>query len=307
MLDVSHVSFSYKQNDLLHDITFSLKKGEVIGFVGPSGGGKSTLLKIIAGHLDPTKGRVLFEKKILPKASVVLIPGHEEIQLVNQDFKLDLYHTVRENLFVQCMNLPTKLANELVDELLELLELTELASQQAITLSGGEQQRLALGRALSKEPKVLLLDEPFAHLDVHLRASMIRYLQQLQKIRKTAILIVSHSGQDIMQLSSKIFYLKKGEIQRIDSPQGFYKKPSSLREGLYFGDLNEVIINRKRLFFRPTAYSLIPTDVYGIEINVTFKKSFYMGHYIENVFTFKNKSLVIYSSDSLAYVEKIYI
>jgi iron(III) transport system ATP-binding protein len=307
MLTLKHVSFGYGDDEQLHDISFTIKKGETIGIVGPSGGGKSTLLKLMAGHLDPLQGTTTFEKKKLPKASQVLIPGHEDIQLVNQDYKLDVYHTVRENLFVQAMHLPKNEAHALVDETLDFLELTHLSNQKAISISGGEQQRLALGRALCKEPKILLLDEPFAHLDVHLRYSLTHYLKKLQKVRKTGLVLVSHNGQEIMQFSDRIFYLESGKIQREGNATDFYNFPTNKREGLYFGELNAVHFQRKEVLFRPHAYALELTEKYTRELVVTFKQSYFAGFYIENHFVHKKETLIVYSQVPLKHVEKIYI
>ena len=203
MLKVKKIHF-HREKEILSGVSFNLKASSILGLVGPSGAGKSTLLKIIAGLLDADKGEVLLGKETIFGPSFKLIPGHPEIQLVNQDFALDLFHTVRENIMLQANYLPDDICNELVDELLELLELTPLQHKQAIHISGGEQQRLALGRSLAKEPEVILLDEPFVHMDAHLTNRISDYLVRLKKIRKTSFILVTHDGEEVLDRKSVV-------------------------------------------------------------------------------------------------------
>lgn len=279
---------------ILSSIDFKLKPGEIVGIVGASGGGKSSFLKILSGLLDPSAGSVTFEGKKVKGPSELLIPGHPEIQLVNQDFGLDIYHTVRENVIQKMLYLPNETRNEFADELLDLVELTDLADQKAISLSGGEQQRLAIIRALAVEPKILLLDEPFAHLDVHLKQKVGAYLKALSKVRKMSTILVSHEGQDTMEWSSKIYFLNEGKFDRIDSPQGFYNFPTSYFEGRFFGELNEISINRKKVLFRPNQYRIVSEG----EIQLISKTSQFCGFYFRNEFkTSKNERVILYQNE----------
>lgn len=304
MLKVRNIHFS-RERSILAGIDLDLKQGEILGLVGPSGAGKSTLLKIIAGLLDAQEGTVFLGKERIYGPGHKLIPGHAEIQLVNQDFDLDLYHTVRENLVVKANYLPKAQCDGLVAELLEILDLDELKSQQAITLSGGEQQRLALARALAMEPKVILLDEPFAHIDAHLKARISNYLVALRKIRKTAFILVTHDGQEVLNLANRIAFFNEGKIQRIDSPEAFYFNPGNEFEGLFFGDLNAIRRNRKAILFRPTEFSLDPAAE-GMELEVRFQRKSFSGPYYHNYFRInKKESIVLYHKESLENVTKI--
>lgn len=306
MIQVKNISFS-RENPILDQISFELPAGKILGLVGPSGAGKSTLLKIIAGLLDADSGSVMWKKKLVVGPSKRLVPGHPEIQLVNQDFDLDIYHTVGENLRVKAHYLPTHEREELVEELLELLDLTSLKNQQAIHLSGGEQQRLALGRALAMEPAVILLDEPFAHLDVHLKQKISDYLLALKKVRKTAFILVSHDGQDVLSLADQIAFFNEGKIHRIDTPQGFYYQPSNPFEGRFFGTLNVLKAGRKTVLFRPNEYRL---DVENADhvLDVQFQKSLFSGAYYQNFFRVDKKQLIVlFHPESLNHVEKIAI
>lgn len=304
MLKVKQIYFQ-REKEILSGVSFNLKGSSILGLVGPSGAGKSTLLKIMAGLLEPDKGDVLLGKQRVYGPSYKLIPGHPEIQLVNQDFDLDLYHTVRENLLVQANYLPDHLCQELIDELLELLELTPLQHKQAIHLSGGEQQRLAMGRSLAKEPEVILLDEPFAHMDIHLRNRISDYLLKLKKIRKTSFMLVTHDGEEVLSLADRILFFNEGKILRIDTPENFYFHPTNEFEGLFFGDLNAVVINKEKILFRPIEFEL-SADEANVQLEVKFMKSIFFGSYYKNYFqTKKRETIILYHIESLSHVEKI--
>lgn len=302
MLEAKGISFSYQDKLVLSDISFQLKKGEVFGLVGESGGGKTTLLKIVSGLLDPTNGLVSWNKQKIPGPSVKLVPGHDEIQLVNQDFNLDLFHTVRENILVQIQHLPEKERIDFAEELLELVELETCKNQQARHISGGEQQRLSIARALAKESSVLLLDEPFAHLDAHLRLKIGSYIKALVKIRKTTCILVSHDGSEMLQWCSRIGFLNNGVLERIATPTEFYFQPSSYFEGKFFGELNAIKQGKELVLFRPNAFKIVKTN--GIEL--TYRESLFSGHFWKSHFvTNRKESVILYANKPLTNVKQI--
>ena len=294
MLSIRQVYFSYnEQKPILRGISIDLKPGEVFGVVGASGGGKSTLLKIVAGLLDASKGSVHWNEERVLGPSERLIPGHPEIQLVNQDFNLDLFHTVRENILIKILNLPEKARNRFCDELLDLVELNEVSSQQARYLSGGEQQRLAIARALAMESEVLLLDEPFSHLDAHLRLKIGAYIKNLVEIRNTLCILVSHEGDEVMQWCEQIAFLNKGKFSRVDTPEAFYFNPSGFNEGAYFGELNELKTGKTKILFRPCEYKVVKKDGFEVE----FSGSVFFGAYWKSFFKTKNKQTIVLHAD----------
>lgn len=289
MLEINNLNF-YREKPIIIDLSFSLKKKQTLGIIGSSGEGKSTLLKLIAGLLDPTSGEVRLDKFRVPGPNEKLIAGISDIQLVNQDFSLDLYHTVYENLVHKTTHLSKEIRIDFINELLDLADLEHLRDKTAIQLSGGEQQRLALLRALAMEPKVLLLDEPFSHLDIHIKHKLINYLAEYKKIRKSTLIIVSHDGLDLMQLADNIAYFKAGNFKRLATPKEFYENPTTYHEGLFFGELNSIRFQKKEILFRPNQYELSPFEN-SIELTVKFLEKRSFGLY--QLYYFKYKSFRI--------------
>lgn len=305
LLQVSDLSFSY-ETPILKKVSFNLHEGEIICIVGKSGIGKTTLLKLIAGLLDAKDGMIFFQSNRVFGPAHNLVPGHVDIQLVNQDFALDIYHTVEENIREKILYLPIKERNELVSELLELIELTPIKNQKALLLSGGEQQRLSLARALACEPKILLLDEPFVHLDSRLRSKISTYLMKLKKKRKMGMILVSHDGAEVLSLASKIIHFEKGIVKRIDSPEEFYFNPNSIIEAEIFGNINKVQLNGKTILFRPNEFELKKKS--KNKLKVKFIESEFFGSYFVNHFITSNKEKIqLYHSEILDETEEISI
>lgn len=303
MLSIKQLHFSYSdQQKILQGISLELKPGEIFGIVGASGDGKSTLLKIIAGLIDPVKGSVSWNDVRVKGPSGKLIPGHDEIQLVNQDFGLDLFHTVKENVLLKILHLPEKTRIRFCNELLDLVELTHLSDKQSRYLSGGEQQRLSIARALAMESEVLLLDEPFSHLDAHLRLKIGSYIKQLVEVRNTLCILVSHEGAEVMQWCSKIGFLYEGKLKRIDTPEAFYFNPSNMNEGAYFGELNELKEGKTKILFRPCEYKVVEKGGFEVE----FTDAVFFGAYWKSFFKTKSgETIILYADKPLKKVKRI--
>lgn len=302
MLSVENIHLHYEQQ-VLNGISMSISAGEIIGIAGHSGAGKTSLLKIIAGLADATEGFVYLNGKRIVGPALRLIPGHPEVQLVNQDFSLDIYQTVEENIKGKILHLSKTVQQQFSEELLDLMELSDHKHRQAYTLSGGEQQRLAIARALALEPTVLLLDEPFVHLDAQLRMRLTSYLIELKNVRNMSIIIVSHNSEELLSLTDRIVYLKNGIIQRIAKPMEFYYKYKTIGEARMFGIINRVKLNEKNHYFRPDEYS---TE--NPEIVVNFVRAIFMGGYYLNEFIQeKGNKIVLLNNEPLQYVKGISI
>ncbi len=296
LLEARNIHLQFDDRNILSGIDFSLLQNECLAIVGKSGAGKSSLVKILAGLIPANAGMIIFKGENLPDPRTQLIPGHPEIKLVNQDFDLDLFHTVKENLRIKLPGYVEKVKNDLCDELLEITGLEALSDQQVRFLSGGEQQRLALARALITEPDVLLLDEPFVHLDPHLRMRIENYIQQKVKTWKGAVVLVTHDGREALAWADRILYLKSGGIERLDTAANFYHAPKNLEEAEHFGAINTLVWKGQQLSFRPQAYSLVDANgLVATKLNVKF-----LGTHYENWFlTSDHQKIVLYSQNEM--------
>lgn len=304
MLQLNSIAFSY-DFPIFKNVSFEIGEGEIIGIVGNSGAGKTTLLKVIAGLIDPSCGEVLFEDVKVKGPSQNLVPGHDEIKLVNQDFGLDIYHTTEENIREKALHLPKEERDFLVAELLELVELTHLKNQKALLLSGGEQQRLCIARALVCEPQLLLLDEPFVHIDARLRNKIVNYLIQLKKKQGLSILLVSHDGEEVLSFADRIIHFEKGKLKRIDTPYSFYYRPHSKKEAELFGAINKIKLNNEQILFRPNEFDLKGETN---KLKVKFVRSQFFGAFIVNYFiTEKKEKIQLFHLKELKDVKEISI
>ena len=293
-----------KRDDwVLRNIDLEIEEGDIIGVIGQSGIGKTTLLKLMSGLLDASEGHVLFNGKKLIGPAEKLIPGYEDIQLVNQDFALEPYHTVRQNVKEKVLNLHQEDQDFIVDEYLQLVDLSDIEDRKAHVLSGGEQQRLSIARALACEPKVLLLDEPFVHIDQRLRLKIINYLLKLNEVRKTSILLVSHDGAEIMGFAKKVIHIAKEGVQRIDTLDNIFYRPDSFEQGQLMGGLNKVTIEGNEVLFRPNEYT-----VEGQELKLKFINYLDTGLAIYNYFqTDLEEEVVLVSIEPLDTISSIKI
>jgi ABC-type Fe3+/spermidine/putrescine transport system ATPase subunit len=308
MLSAVKITYGFVPEQLVFsDLSLRVEPGEIISIVGASGIGKSTLLKCLAGKLQLVEGTITIDNERVLGPEEKLLSGHDEISLVDQSFSLDEYFSVAENIANQLLHLAKKEREEFTNELLHVFGLEELRNQPSRLISGGEKQRLSMACALAKEPKYLLLDEPFSNLDVHLKRSIGNYLRNLQALRNMGVVLVTHDGIDALSWSDTIYFFKRNGKLRKYSPKQAYFSPKNLFEGRFFGELNSVYVKNKQILFRPTAYQLEASEK-AVEINVTFFSADFHGHYYANYFKLANgKSIVLYANRILAEIELVYV
>ena len=296
-----------RNGKIIENISFSIKKGEIVGIIGHSGEGKSTLMKALSGHLPITSGKIYLDSIVLPHASSLLIPGFKNVSIVHQDFKLSIYNSVESNIRSKIASLSKEIQDKWIEDLLGMVDLKGKNDQKVITLSGGEQQRLAIICALAEENDVLLLDEPFVHMHSAMRSRLVSYLIQLNKIRQTSMVLVSHHGDELLGLCNRLLILKKGKVYRISTPEKLFNQPKTVYEAEFFGAYNKIRYDEKWLFFRPNEYVLENSGEEYYELHVDFKNAVWHGCYWNNYFDFEGKELILFNFEPLNGIKKIYI
>jgi len=206
----------------VNDISLSVKPGEIFGFLGPNGAGKSTTIMILTTLLKPTSGQALISGiDVMTNAKKV----RENIGYVQQETTVDEYLTGRENLMLQAKlnHIPKNEINKRIDELLELIELTDKQDKTVGTYSGGMRKRLDIAGGLLHRPKVLFLDEPTVGLDIQTRRKIWQYIKKIHDEFEMTIFLTTHYMEEADKLCDRIGIIDGGKIQVIDSPENMKK------------------------------------------------------------------------------------
>jgi ABC-type Fe3+/spermidine/putrescine transport system ATPase subunit len=230
----------------INGVSASFNKGEVIAVVGENGSGKTTLLKLINGIEDADKGEIIFNEKKVTGPASNLVPGHEQIKMLFQEFNLLPHHTVKENILQNLRYFNQAIQEEKLNALIKLCRLEGFEDKYPRALSGGQQQRVALARALADSPLLLLMDEPFSNLDVMLKDEIRKAVIRAVKKQGNSIIFVTHEMKDALSLADRIVVLREGKVIQFDSPKNIYEKPSDEYVAYLFGNVN--IIRTRDLF-----------------------------------------------------------
>ncbi len=223
-------------------INFSINKGSIVAIIGESGSGKSTLLKCIYGLLKPDEGEVLLNGTKVKGPDEQLIPGNAEMKMVTQDFSLNIYAKVYDNIASMLSNTAIVAKQTKTEQMMEHLHITHLKNKKIVELSGGEQQRVAIAKALVSDTKVLLLDEPFSQVDALLKNQLRADIKRLSKETGLTIILVSHDPTDGLFLADQLLILKDGELLQNDTPANTYQHPSTIYTAKILG--NAVVLNQ---------------------------------------------------------------
>ncbi len=233
LLEVDGLCAGWDGHEVLHGLTFTVGVGELLTVLGPNGSGKTTLLRTIAGFERPTAGTVR-----LAGASLAGVPPHRRsVGLLFQDATLFARRTVFENVAYAPLlqRRPEGEVRALVDSLAELLSLGRLLDRRPEQLSGGERQRVALARTLAARPRVVLLDEPFASVDVDVRAGLRAEFREALRAFGTAAVHVTHDREEGLFLADRLALLFDGSFDAIGSPAEVYGAPRSQRAARFLG------------------------------------------------------------------------
>ncbi|PAB00794.1 ABC transporter ATP-binding protein [Enterococcus canintestini] len=226
-LSLQDISKHYpgKKKNALQDFSLTVEKGEFIAIVGPSGSGKSTLLNILTGFEAPTTGSVILADRNITKDA----PKDRDMALVFQEYALFPHMTVAQNITfgMKIRKTAKKERQEKLDWVTKELGLTEVLDVLPKNLSGGQRQRVSLARAIVRDPKLFLMDEPLSNLDAKLRDQVGDLILATHKKLQATTLFVTHSQEEAMSLADRIIVLNDGVIQQIGTPQAVYEKPKN--------------------------------------------------------------------------------
>jgi sulfate transport system ATP-binding protein len=224
-IDVTGVTKKFGDFVALDDVTVSLPTGQLTALLGPSGGGKSTLLRIIAGLDKADEGTVSIEGTEATK----LPPQKRNVGFVFQHYAVFKHMTVAKNVAfgLEIRKRPKDEVAHRVDELLRLVHLQQFSHRLPSQLSGGQRQRMALARALAVEPKVLLLDEPFGALDAKVRRELREWLRRLHDEVHVTTVFVTHDQEEALEVSDEIVVINDGRVEQIGSPDQLYDNPAN--------------------------------------------------------------------------------
>ena len=228
-IELKNLSKTYnKKIEALHDINFTIEDGQFFVLLGPSGAGKTTTLRCIAGLEKIDNGSILFNDESVTEDQ----PASRDVCFVFQQYSLYPHYSVYENLAFPLRSPMRKLPEEeiktKVENIASMLKISNKLNNKATQLSGGEMQRVAIGRALVREPNLYLMDEPLSSLDAKLRESLRVELKNIQTNLNATILYVTHDQAEATTLADKIGVLKEGHLVQIGTPEEIYENPNSI-------------------------------------------------------------------------------
>ena len=295
MLAVKNISFSYDNQPNLHSISFGLTKGKNLALIGESGCGKSTLLKLLYGLYDLEEGHIFWNETEVLGPKFHLIPGMPFMKYLAQDFDLMPFITVAENVGKYLSNFFPEEKQSRIAELLGIVEMTQYADVKAKLLSGGQMQRVALARVLALEPEVLLLDEPFSHIDNFRKNSLRRKLFAYLKEQNITCIVATHDSTDVLAFADEVAIMREGKIIESGIPKFIYENPKDNYVASLFGDVNEIEISGKLQFVYPHQLKVsISSDLKVEVINSYFRGSHYLieAKFGNQILFFENDDLI---------------
>jgi iron(III) transport system ATP-binding protein len=225
VLELDGVTKRYGGTTVIDDLSLSVQGGELLTLLGPSGCGKTTTLRLVAGLEEPTEGTISLQDEVVADGEAFAPAEERDVGVVFQEFALFPHLTARENAAFGIEDDPDR--DRRVEDLLELVGLTEHGEKYPDELSGGQQQRVALARSLAPEPDLLLLDEPFSNLDVDLRVEMREEVRRILKEAGVTAISVTHDQEEAMSISDRVAVMYDGKLEQVGRPEGVFQQPES--------------------------------------------------------------------------------
>ncbi len=235
-LFLDRVTHRYGAATAVQDVSLDIKGGELVALLGPSGCGKTTLLRAIGGFISQSEGRIVVGGESVDH----LPPNKRSVGIVFQNYALFPHMTAAQNVAygLEARRTSKVATRARVEEMLQLVKLTELAGRYPRELSGGQQQRVALARALAVRPSILLLDEPFAALDKNLRLDMQIEIKRIQRLAGTTTVIVTHDQEEALSMADRVAVFNQGRLEQFGTPTEVYDRPGSLFVNTFVGTAN---------------------------------------------------------------------
>jgi iron(III) transport system ATP-binding protein len=234
-LRIDGLTVTFANRPVLNELNLEVPSGAFAAVLGPSGCGKTTLLRAIAGFIPPFSGTIRFGDQLVSVSSIVVPPERRKVGYVAQEGALFPHLTVAENIGFGITD--QKIKADLIAELLKLIGMSKFAKRMPTELSGGQQTRVALARALAPEPKMMLLDEPFSALDAALRDELRAEVSDLLKARKTTTLMVTHDREEALVVADVVALMRSGQIVQTGTPAEVYRNPISPEVAISTGDV----------------------------------------------------------------------
>jgi len=282
VLKAANISFGYTSKEVIKNLSFKANKGDYIAIIGESGSGKSTLLEIIYGLLHIEKGTVYWNDEKLLGPNFRLIPGEDFMKYLPQDFDLMPYTTVEENIG-KYISSQDKNKEKRIKELLKVVDMLEFSQTKVKNLSGGQKQRVAIAKVMAKEPEVLLLDEPFSHIDNFRKNKLRRDLFKYLKSKNILCIVATHDTTDALSFADKILVIRNGKLIANKAPEALYTNPKSAYIASFFDEINNIPLSeidsndtsKKSVLWYPNQIKL--TEKEGIKATVI--ASYFKGNY----------------------------
>ncbi len=249
-LEISDVCFKHKNQTVVFHVSLELVEGEIGAIVGPSGCGKSTLMRGIAGFEIPTGGFIRMNSEMLSTPEKIVEPEHRGIGMVFQDVTLFPHLDVTQNINFGIRKWHPLAQQQRIKELLGLLGLSGFEHRHPHSLSGGEQQRIALARALAPKPGLLLLDEVFSSLDVEHRHKLVPQVREVLKAEKINAILVTHDQNEAFALADRIGVMEDGHLHQWDTPFNIYHQPQDRFTARFIGEgtlISATVVGERKL------------------------------------------------------------